>query len=172
MPTDKYVSSFVGATEDLVKGAVEDTVLQYIKTNWDNNFDWDGISAEKPQAPSNQIYWFQWWSHSGPLSIESSNTYTTTTPVELGVGMDETRTTVRLDLFARGSQTAYPIRLATASRFIRQLIAKNPRALESSGIHEIRMLEERGIPDDDPKSSVYHYTITLMLLYSHMVVNI
>jgi hypothetical protein len=169
--TNKLVSSFTGATTDLVKPTPEYILLNYIKTNYDANFDWSGSGA-KPMPVSSQIYWDQWWSGNGPLSIDANNVYTSTEPQEIGIGMIKSMTDVRLDLFSRGSKNDYPLALSTVCRFIRQLIALNPTGLVSSGIHDMSIEREMEVPEQDPKSTIYHHQMTVRLIYSHQVVNI
>ena len=171
---DKLVSSFTGATADLVKPEPAYLVLNYIKTNWDNNFDWSG-SGDKPMLASNEVIWYSWWKGAGKMSIDASNIYTSVQPVEIGNGLVESYTTVRIDLFARQIKTAaqpysYPVWLYTAARFIRQLIKVNPQALTGSGIHEMTIERYADIPEQDPRSTVFHHQISVALRYMHNVV--
>lgn len=177
--TDKLVSSFTGATTDLVTQEVSYLVLNYIKSQWDDNFDWSGSGA-KPMTPAASINWFSWWNGAGPLSIAATNVYTSSEPVEIGFnGMIESRSDIRLDLFARQRKTVtpsviynYPVNLYSAGRFIRNLVAINPEALTSVGIHEWRVESYRDIPEQKPAESIFHYQITIRLIYMHNVRNL
>jgi hypothetical protein len=155
---DKLVSSFSGATDDLVKPGPINIVLDYIKNNWDNNFDWDGI---------NTVKFYQWWSAQGAMSIEATETYSTTSDAALGRGMIQTDAVVTLDIFARQIQFRFPLIVSTFIRFVRNLIETNPRALVSQGIHGWRITKASEAPESDPKSSIYHYKMDITLVYFH-----
>ena len=171
---DKLVSSFNGSTADLVTPEPGYIVLKYIQDQWDDNFDYSGTGT-KPMLPKAEVIFFSWWKGAGKMSIDASNIYTSVQPVEIGNGLVESYTTVRIDLFARQIKTAaqpynYPVWLYTAARFIRQLIKVNPQALTGSGIHEMTIERYADIPEQDPRSTVFHHQISVALRYMHNVV--
>ena len=144
--TVKIVSAFNGATTDLVTPDVASIVLNYIQTNWDANYDWPGTGA-KPMPDVTKVKFGQWWAGQGMMTIDANNIYTSVEPVEVGNGLVERYSTVRLDIFARQINTQYPSILYTVVRFLHNLLAVNPRALENKGIHGIHVAREQDVPE-------------------------
>jgi hypothetical protein len=168
---NKIVSSFNGATTDLVTPDVADILLTYISDNWDDNFDWSGSGA-KPMPAKTSVKFGQWWAGVGAMTIDANNIYTSVEPVEVGNGLVQRISDIRLDIFARQINTQYPSILYTVVRFLHNLLSVNPRALESKGIHGLHIDREQDVPEPDPGSSIYHYQMSIRFMYMHTIANV
>lgn len=168
----KIVSAFNGSTTDLVTPSVADILLTYVHDNWDANYDWDGVSATKPMPALTSVKFGQWWAGVGAMTIDANNIYTSVEPVEIGNGLVERTSDIRLDIFARQINTQYPSILYTVVRFLHNLLSVNPRALESKGIHGLHIDREQDVAEPDPSSSVYHYQMSIRFKYMHTIANV
>jgi hypothetical protein len=170
MTTDKLVSA--GQSSDLVLPTPQDIIIDYIKSNWDNNFDWDNVVTPKPMPDVALIKFSQWWSGVGPMSIQSSLTYCKVENATVGQFMTQTDSVITLDIFARQIKYGYPLMLSTVIRFIRQLITLNPRGLSNKGISWMRITRMVEPPEQDPRSSIYHVKIDITLTYFHQKITV